>query len=136
MRAFRRAFDRICHGRVRPDRNEVGWCNPGLDFKGFQMWHWTSGTAANREKNPDRNLQLAEVRPFEALYQRYFPQCATHHCLVPLHVGGVVPAFREGVERTPLSIYRELLRQCSSHHNPEVGHYIERIWGLLVDHYD
>ena len=46
-------------------------------------------------------------------------------------VGSVFAVHRRHVWQHPVDRYERLLGQTSTHHNPEVGHYLERSWAAL-----
>lgn len=118
--------------QVDPVRALV-WHDVEAEFETFAMDEWGSSTPSNLARCPVRRLEPASPRPFGPWFRSVFPELAGTGVRAPLHLGGVVPAFRAGVRQTPLATYQRLLDQCAHHPNPEVGHYIERVWGLLVD---
>jgi hypothetical protein len=98
-------------------------------FEHFQLLQWKTSFAPNASKNSEETLLPAPIRPFGPWFRSVFGNVQTQ---APFYHGGCFSGRKEVIERTPLTTYETLLRQCAAHSNPEVGHYIERVWGFLM----
>ena len=96
----------------------------------FALDNYRCANASNQRVNPEYKLHLAPVRPFGKWFESVFGRHAVG--AGPLMWGGVFAGTRDAIHSTPLALYKLLLKQVGEHSNPEVGHYIERIWGMLM----
>ena len=101
-------------------------------FVNFSMSEWKASASENAHKNPERELGLSAVRPFGKWLESVFGKEAARSIRAPIYYGGVFSATARALYQQPLSLYETLLEQVSLHSNPEVGHYIERLWGFLI----
>lgn len=107
------------------------------DFRDFKMDKYVVSHPGNRKLNPETALTPAHVRPFgpwlATLYETVFgPTCAIRTMKAPVFLYGVLVGTRENITKTPLLLYELLLQESAVGSNPEVGHYIERLWGTLM----
>ena len=96
----------------------------------FHLDKWKTTFEANALKNTNDAMLLAPARPFGAWYESVF---GVTRVRAPCWFGGCFYARRAAIERNELQLYKKLLDQISAHVNPEVGHYIERAWGVLLN---
>jgi hypothetical protein len=90
----------------------------------FQMERYACANPANLQKNPHTELQLSPIRPFGRWYAHHFSTVGPK----PSTYMGVFAVERDHILARPRAFYETLARELSTHHNPEVGHYIERSW--------
>jgi hypothetical protein len=106
-------------------------------FREFSLDKYVVTHPGNRKANPETAMTPAHIRPFgpwlATLYESVLgPGCAIRTMKAPLFMYGVFVGTRDNIARTPLTLYERLLQEVSAGSNPEVGHYIERLWGALV----
>lgn len=95
----------------------------------FQLDHYVPGNNENRSLNPDGGMELSPVRPFGKWYETYIGK------ETPLRTDalqGVFSAHKNQIKQRSVSFYKTLLSQVVNHHNPEVGHYLERSWASIL----
>lgn len=100
------------------------------DFEHFNLNTWVASSVHNAKINPEAHLEPSLPRPFGKWFQAVFGQDLSVRA--ELMDGGVFWGTAEGIRTTPLPVYHKLLLQTEVGSNPEVGHYIERVWGFLV----
>jgi hypothetical protein len=106
-------------------------------FRTFQMDRHPTAHEGNRRANPETALTPSAIRPFGPwivdLYESVFgPGCGVRTMKSPVFLYGVFVGTRENIQKTPLALYERLLKEVAVSSNPEVGHYIERLWGTLM----
>lgn len=107
------------------------------EFRGFTMEKYVVSHLGNRKMNPETIATPAHVRPFgpwlATLYESVLgPDCGIRTMKAPMFLYGVFVGTRENIAKTPLQLYERLLEEVGVSSNPEVGHFIERLWGALV----
>lgn len=95
----------------------------------FQLDHYMSGNPRNQTLNPDDTMELSTIRPFGKWYETYIGK---EVLLQTDAVQGVFSAHKDQIRKRNRDFYQVLLDQMSHHHNPEVGHYLERSWGSII----
>ena len=101
-------------------------------FNKFEIAEWRASTPENALRNPESSLHRSSVRPFGKWLESVFGAEAARAIYAPIYLGGIFVANSSVLKNRPLAVYENLLAQVSEHSNPEVGHYIERIWGFLL----
>ena len=95
--------------------------------KDFSINIYLSQTNENKNINTDDKVLQSEIRPFGNWYKSIFDNqkndCITNH--------GVFAVSKNTILNRPKIFYENLLNQLDKHHNPEVGHYIERSWSAI-----
>jgi hypothetical protein len=90
----------------------------------FQINHYASSHPQNLKQNPESNLELSKLRPLGNWYNHFFGNkpinCITGTGIFSIHKFDVI--------KHPVSRYQLLIHTLSKSSNPEVGHYIERLW--------
>jgi hypothetical protein len=107
------------------------------EYRGFFLDKYVVSHMGNRKVNPETAMTPAHIRPFgpwlSTLYESILgPDCGIRTMKAPLFLYGVFVGTRENITKTPLALYERLLEEVAVGSNPEVGHYIERLWGALV----
>jgi hypothetical protein len=109
----------VLHGRRHDDVRG--------DMYAFELDEWVATNAKNKALNGESKLLPAPIRPFGAWYDARFPEMVDRPIKVVCYYG-IFAVAREHVIQHPRSRYEALLRDLSTHSNPEVGHYMERAW--------
>ena len=89
----------------------------------FKIDTYRNSNHKNRIANPNSKLEPANIRPLGKWFEHYFPG-ETLDCMA---FKGIFAVSREDVLKRPKSLYETLLTQVSVQ-DPEVAHYIERVW--------
>jgi len=101
-------------------------------FKDFSLDVWKNTNINNISINPIINLKLSELRPFYKWYDNNFENVDNHVvCWF-----GIFAVSKKHIIQHPIEKYKNLLHYLDDHHNPEVGHYMERSWGTLFYPYE
>lgn len=102
------------------------------EFGSFVMTNYcSSADPRNKAFSNDTYVFPAPVRPFGNWINSILgPATSTANC--PMIYRGILCGAKSSIMMTAPSVFRMLLQQCSQHHNPEVGHFIERMWGFLI----
>ena len=101
-------------------------------FKDFSLTSWKATDKVNASKNPEEVLLPAVPRPFGNWLIKLFGETTARRLRSQVVWGGVFFATAAVLRQRPLSFYESLLDEVATHSNPEVGHYIERLWGWLA----
>lgn len=96
----------------------------------FSMETYGATSKDNLHKNPEGKLWPSPIRPLGKWAETIFPHVNLEH--IPYVVRGVFVGRRDCIQETPVKTYMEMLSHVGMHSNPEVGHYIERMWGYLL----
>ena len=96
--------------------------------KNFTIDSWLSTDIANQKINSDANLSLSNIRPFGKWYNYYFGTADSTDCI---SYAAIFAISKENILKKPKEYYMQFMDQLSQHHNPEVGHYIERSWAQI-----
>jgi len=97
-------------------------------FYDFELDDWESTNDRNKNINPDYKLKKSEYRPLGSWFEKYF----NHQFLTKTSNWGIFSASRDTITKNNISHYIKFLTQLDDHHNPEVGHYIERCWHAIL----
>ncbi len=92
----------------------------------FVLDEWKTTYKENQDKNEYRLLK-SPIRPFGKWYEKHFNNNSCNFVMY----GGIFAVSRDDIKKNSKSKYVELINYIDNHVNPEVGHYIERIWGVL-----
>ena len=92
----------------------------------FVLDEWKTTFKKNQDKEEYRLLK-SPIRPFGKWYEKHFDKNPCNFIMYQ----GIFAVSREDIIKNPKSKYEELIRYVDHHVNPEAGHYIERIWGVL-----
>jgi len=96
----------------------------------FTLDEWLSTDDKNKELNPTKKLLLSEIRPFGLWYEKHF-QHFDHDDIKVINYLGIFAVDKKHVLQNNLELYQGLYDELNTHHNPEVGHYLERAWGSV-----
>jgi hypothetical protein len=91
----------------------------------FQLDNYVSAYEKNRHN--EEKLLLAEIRPFGKWYEARFPDIH----ITQVSYSGILGISKKHILQHPKSYYENLVRELSTHSNPEVGHYFERSWAAI-----
>jgi hypothetical protein len=105
---------------------------PLLDFK---VDHWTCTDPQNLVLNTDGSMQTARHRPLRQWVSHHFGveavRWAEKRRRPSTCYNGVLAVHRSQIQLWPVAVYQKILTELSEHHNPEVNHYMERLWMWL-----
>ena len=90
----------------------------------FKINNYMTKNIDNRIKNQEVALKKSNIRPFGLWFDNIFGNIKIN-CLIYY---GIFSIDRNDIIQHPVSRYEFLIKDLSSHSNPEVGHYIERSW--------
>jgi hypothetical protein len=108
----------------------VGFTDPEYiqnEMDTFMIDEYEITSEENKRRNPGTTLEPAQVRPFGNWIKARFPG----EELTCIGYRGVAVASREDIHKRPREFYEKLIGELQSQ-NPEVGHYIERAWPLIL----
>lgn len=91
----------------------------------FTLDTYTSSDEKNRAINNDAKIKQSEIRPYGLWFNSYFTEGEKNHCVAYMAMFGIS---KDQILQRPKSFYERLLATIDDHHNPEVGHYMERSW--------
>lgn len=90
----------------------------------FQLDNWMSSSGYNSHENNDDKLFLCPERPFHTWYEKVFGDLDVYH----ITFYGLFAVSKKHIHNRHIDFYNNLIQYLNTHHNPEVGHYIERAW--------
>lgn len=94
----------------------------------FQIDRYLSQNEKNRiGEGGDTGMERAAVRPFGRWYDALWP--GLHITVIVWY--SIFAVHQRHIRQHPPSYYAALCRALAHHHNPEVGHYMERAWGAV-----
>jgi len=93
----------------------------------FQLDDWISTDNTNKILKTEEKLLPAEIRPFGKWYETKFPNIHVKY----VSYTGILGISKKHILQHPKSYYENLIRELSTHSNPEVGHYFERSWAAI-----
>jgi len=96
-------------------------------FNTFTLDNWSATDPQNFVKNPESTLQKSPIRP----YGRWFLYNFGYISPQIVCMNGIFSIDRRDVIKYPIFRYNKLVKQLSTHSNPEVGHYVERSWSAI-----
>ena len=74
-------------------------------------------------------LGQASVRPFKSWFEKFVEPWDDNHKGVCWN--GIMKTTKERILQKPVSFYKTLLKEVSTHNSPEAGHYMERSMGNI-----
>jgi len=95
----------------------------------FQIDEYVCSDYKNYILNPEKKLQLHNVRPFGKWYNKHF----TDNKFYYVSYGGVIGVSKNNIMTTSKEKYITFLNELNQHSNPEVGHYFERAWCAIFN---
>jgi hypothetical protein len=116
--------------REKKDSIIVGLTDPEYiqnELDNFMIDEYEITSDENRRKNPGSVLEPAQVRPFGKWIKARFPG-EEMNCM---GYRGLAAASRQDIHKRPREFYEQLIGELQSQ-NPEVGHYVERAWPLIL----
>lgn len=96
-------------------------------FNNFTLDNWETTDKNNLLLNNESVLQKSEIRPYGKWYTHFFGNIQAKW----FTMCGIFSIDKRDIIQHPIERYQKLLGMVSSHSNPEVGHYIERSWGVI-----
>jgi hypothetical protein len=97
------------------------------ELETFMINSYEITSEENKKRNPGTALVPAAIRPFGNWIKAHFPG----ESLKCIGYRGIVAASREDIQKRPRQFYESLIAELQVQ-NPEVGHYIERAWPLIL----
>ena len=107
----------------------VGHFNKSIlnKFKDFSLTHHRCYDDANYNLNKETELQPCLLRPYGKWYLHHFGNTNVNIYTY----NSIFSMDKKDIIKHDINRYKKLIFGLSSHHNPEVGHYIERSWGAV-----
>ena len=108
----------------------VGFTDPNYiktELETFMINSYEITSEENKKRNPGTALVPAAIRPFGNWVKAHFPG----ESLKCIGYRGVATASKEDIQKRPRQFYESLIAELQVQ-NPEVGHYIERAWPLIL----
>lgn len=93
----------------------------------FKIDEYEITSSENKRVNPKSSLTPSHIRPLGRWIESRFPG----EELTCIGYRGLVVASRDDILKRPKSFYEGLMAELN-YNNPEVGHYIERAWPLIL----
>ena len=95
--------------------------------KGLQVNEYSSSNNDNKKYNPNTRVNRSHDGPMGKWFAKYFPgeeiKCLSINCIFAVT--------KADIHKRTLDTYKNLLDMVSSSH-PEVGHYLERLWSIVL----
>jgi hypothetical protein len=116
--------------QTKRDSIIIGFTDPEYienELNTFMIDEYEITSEENKKRNPGSILEPAEIRPFGKWINARFPG----EKLTCIGYRGVAVASREDIQKRPREFYEGLIGELQTP-NPEVGHYIERAWPLIL----
>ena len=116
--------------QMKKDSIIVGFTDPKYiqsELDTFMIDNYEITSEENKKRNPGSVLEPAQIRPFGKWINARFPG----EKLTCIGYRGVAVASREDIHKRPREFYERLIGELQTP-NPEVGHYIERAWPLIL----
>jgi hypothetical protein len=95
------------------------------DQYNFTIDKYLSSHSDNKQINNDGEIQKSNIQPYGLWFNHFFINGEKNEYV---SYCGIISVSKNNILQKPKSYYEILLNELSSHHNPEVGHYIERSW--------
>ena len=112
------------------DSRIIGFDDPTYikdEMDTFEIDAYRSTSEENNNANPETRLVPADIRPFGRWIKARFP----NEKLTCIGYRGLAVASREDIQKRPKSFYQSLMVELN-YNNPEVGHFVERAWPLIL----
>lgn len=103
-------------------------CNIYEKFKDFYLNDWESSDKKNLEMNTETKLLKSNIRPYGEWYNAIFGKNHLNGWITFL---GIFSIDKRDILKRRKEQYEVILKMISTHSNPEIGHYIERSWGVI-----
>lgn len=96
-------------------------------FNNFSLDNWAASDPQNKTLNNESVLEKAKLRPYGKWYNYFFGNMVVKQfCLY-----GIFSINKLDIIKNNINFYRQFLNSLEGNSNPEVGHYIERSWGVI-----
>jgi hypothetical protein len=96
-------------------------------FADFTLDNWKTSNTQNSTINDESVLERAKLRPYGRWYKYFFG----NKNVKIVCMFGIFSIHKLDIIKHNINYYIQLLNTVSGHSNPEVGHYIERSWGVI-----
>jgi hypothetical protein len=96
-------------------------------FKDFYLDNWQCTEKNNLLLNNESVLYKSEIRPYGDWYTHFFGNTQSNW----ITFYGVFSIDKRDIVQYSVEHYKKLIELVNTHSNPEVGHYIERSWGVI-----
>jgi hypothetical protein len=96
-------------------------------FSTFTLDKWSATDPQNFVKNSESTLQKSPIRPYGKWFLYNFGRISPQIVCM----NGIFSIDRRDILKYPIFRYNKLVKQLSTHSNPEVGHYVERSWSAI-----
>jgi hypothetical protein len=93
----------------------------------FRLQNYVSANKQNRSINGETKLLLSTLRPLGLWFRHHFGDVDISN----ISYKGVFSIDKRDILQKPKSFYEKIIKDVSSHSNPEAGHYIERSWAAI-----
>jgi len=99
----------------------------------FTLDNYLSSHINNKEINQNATIQKSNIRPYGKWFEQTFIDGEKNEYV---SYCGIFSISKNNILQKPKSYYEKLLNELNTHHNPEVGHYIERSWYAIFYPYN
>ena len=99
----------------------------------FTIDEYFSSHSNNKQINQNGVIQKSSIRPYGKWYEKTFVNGEKN---IFVSYCGIISISKKNILQKPKSYYEKLLYELDTHHNPEVGHYLERSWYPIFYPYD
>lgn len=96
-------------------------------FYKFKLDNWCASNKQNISLNRETKLLLSTRRPLGSWFRYHFGDMVISN----ISYQGVFSIDKRDILQKPKSFYEKIIRDVSTHSNPEAGHYIERSWAAI-----
>lgn len=99
----------------------------------FTIDEYFSSHNNNKQINQNGVILKSSVRPYGKWFEKTFVNNEKNDYV---SYCGIISISKKNILQKPKSYYEKLLNELDTHHNPEVGHYLERSWYSIFYPYD
>lgn len=97
------------------------------NFKNFKLSGYAASNKSNLSLNPETKLFFSSLRPLGSWFRYHFGDVYISN----ISYQGVFSIDKRDILQHPKCFYEKIIKDVSSHSNPEAGHYIERSWAAI-----
>ena len=109
--------------------DSVYYCEPGYNVQNQYNFSLDSyETTHKSNKTTNNTFLLSSMRPFGKWYEQNIDgeqDCVGYHA--------IFAASKKDIIKNPIEYYKNLIKYCETHPNPEVSHYLERTWSDIFN---
>uniref|UniRef100_A0A6C0EF39 Uncharacterized protein n=1 Tax=viral metagenome TaxID=1070528 RepID=A0A6C0EF39_9ZZZZ len=99
----------------------------------FTIDEYFSSHVDNKHINQNGIIKKSSIRPYGKWFEKTFVNGEKNEYV---SYCGIISISKKNILQKPKKYYEKLLNELDTHHNPEVGHYLERSWYSIFYPYD